>query len=210
MLMVRSSMLIVPLIFAFVLLAGCASQPEGLYGPPASLPPSSQPSIPAATPPAAPVKTTEEQAKDFCGQANVAMVYVCGNYFGVVSSLLGGGTTFYKDGNQVQCPVVGPDAMSEECKLLELGSNCAQIDICNPPAETMPGSDRDEHGCIGSAGYTWCEEKQKCLRIWEEACGEQIVGGDKDAHGCIGSAGYTWCEAKQKCLRVWEEECKVS
>ena len=32
------------------------------------------------------------------------------------------------------------------------------------------GGDRDEHGCIGSAGYSWCEPKQKCLRIWEEAC----------------------------------------
>lgn len=32
------------------------------------------------------------------------------------------------------------------------------------------GADRDEHGCIGSAGYSWCEEKNKCLRIWEENC----------------------------------------
>lgn len=32
------------------------------------------------------------------------------------------------------------------------------------------GGDRDEHGCIGSAGYSWCEAKQKCLRSWEEAC----------------------------------------
>ena len=34
----------------------------------------------------------------------------------------------------------------------------------------MPGSDRDSHGCIGSAGYTWCESKSKCLRTWEETC----------------------------------------
>jgi hypothetical protein len=33
-----------------------------------------------------------------------------------------------------------------------------------------PGSDRDSHGCIGPAGYTWCEAKQKCLRPWEESC----------------------------------------
>ena len=32
------------------------------------------------------------------------------------------------------------------------------------------GGDKDEHGCIGSAGYSWCEAKQKCLRVWEEAC----------------------------------------
>jgi len=34
----------------------------------------------------------------------------------------------------------------------------------------MPGSDRDEHGCIGSAGYSWCAPKNKCLRTWEEKC----------------------------------------
>ncbi len=32
------------------------------------------------------------------------------------------------------------------------------------------GGDKDEHGCIGSAGYQWCEPKNKCLRVWEEAC----------------------------------------
>lgn len=32
------------------------------------------------------------------------------------------------------------------------------------------GADKDEHGCIGSAGYSWCEPKEKCLRIWEEKC----------------------------------------
>ena len=32
------------------------------------------------------------------------------------------------------------------------------------------GGDKDIHGCIGSAGYLWCEQKQKCLRIWEEKC----------------------------------------
>lgn len=32
------------------------------------------------------------------------------------------------------------------------------------------GNDRDSHGCIGSAGYSWCEKSQKCIRVWEEAC----------------------------------------
>jgi hypothetical protein len=36
--------------------------------------------------------------------------------------------------------------------------------------EQRVGGDRDVHGCIGSAGYSWCEVKQKCLRIWEEKC----------------------------------------
>ncbi len=34
----------------------------------------------------------------------------------------------------------------------------------------MVGNDRDSHGCIGSAGYSWCQAKQKCLRTWEEPC----------------------------------------
>lgn len=32
------------------------------------------------------------------------------------------------------------------------------------------GSNRDDNGCIASAGYAWCESKEKCLRIWEEDC----------------------------------------
>ncbi len=32
----------------------------------------------------------------------------------------------------------------------------------------MPGSDRDSHGCIGSAGYIWSDATQKCVRPWEE------------------------------------------
>jgi hypothetical protein len=42
-------------------------------------------------------------------------------------------------------------------------SGCTQS---NP----IVGGDKDEHGCIPSAGYSWCEEKQKCLRVWEENC----------------------------------------
>lgn len=34
----------------------------------------------------------------------------------------------------------------------------------------MPGSDRDSHGCIPSAGYMWCDASQKCIRPWEENC----------------------------------------
>lgn len=36
--------------------------------------------------------------------------------------------------------------------------------------QNIVGNDRDTHGCIGSAGYSWCEVKNKCLRTWEEKC----------------------------------------
>jgi hypothetical protein len=29
------------------------------------------------------------------------------------------------------------------------------------------GADRDAHGCIGSAGYSWSALKQACIRIFE-------------------------------------------
>lgn len=29
------------------------------------------------------------------------------------------------------------------------------------------GGDRDEHGCIGSAGYVWSELKKECIRSFE-------------------------------------------
>ena len=33
----------------------------------------------------------------------------------------------------------------------------------------LVGSDRDEHGCIGSAGYTWSQALHDCIRVWEAA-----------------------------------------
>ncbi len=48
---------------------------------------------------------------------------------------------------------------------------------------SMPGSDRDEHGCIGSAGYVWSESTQECVRPWETPI-DVIDGGDSDEYGC--------------------------
>ncbi|WP_394825742.1 hypothetical protein [Pendulispora albinea] len=44
----------------------------------------------------------------------------------------------------------------------------AGSESARPPAP-MPGSDRDPHGCIGSAGYQWCAKENKCVRSWELA-----------------------------------------
>lgn len=33
--------------------------------------------------------------------------------------------------------------------------------------EQLVGGDRDKHGCIGSAGYTWSNIQNKCVRIFE-------------------------------------------
>ena len=41
---------------------------------------------------------------------------------------------------------------------------------CNngtPQQETMVGGDRDEHGCIGSAGYSWSALREECIQVFE-------------------------------------------
>lgn len=35
-----------------------------------------------------------------------------------------------------------------------------------PQPPLAPGSDRDAHGCIGSAGYAWCTGTNQCERPW--------------------------------------------
>jgi len=37
------------------------------------------------------------------------------------------------------------------------------------PAAPVVGGDRDAHGCIGSAGYQWCQRSGRCERPWELA-----------------------------------------
>ena len=37
-------------------------------------------------------------------------------------------------------------------------------------ATHLTGGEKDEHGCLIAAGYSWCDAKQKCIRVWEENC----------------------------------------
>ena len=57
--------------------------------------------------------------------------------------------------------------------------------------DVVVGGDRDEYGCIPSAGYTWCASRSECLRSWEEECPltEQICSG----------AGGNWNSCSNKC-----------
>lgn len=42
---------------------------------------------------------------------------------------------------------------------------CSQAETAQP----IVGGDRDEHGCIASAGYRWCAKTAQCERPWELA-----------------------------------------
>jgi len=37
--------------------------------------------------------------------------------------------------------------------------------ISNPKEQTV-GGERDKHGCLGAAGYSWNETEQECVREW--------------------------------------------
>ena len=113
--------------------------------------------------------TIQDEARAFCGKENVANVFVCGVYIRVVSSLTGGGSTFYSNGAEIaRCPVVAPDSMSSKCRQLLIGNNCVEQEInCT---SLLVGNDSDEHGCKASAGYSWCAVTEKCTRQWEEPC----------------------------------------
>ncbi|WP_042010502.1 hypothetical protein [Aeromonas fluvialis] len=54
---------------------------------------------------------------------------------------------------------------------------------CSTPEQHLVGSDRDSHGCIGSAGYQWSALTGKCVRLFEE--GIRLNPTDADQ---IGSA----------------------
>ena len=56
-----------------------------------------------------------------------------------------------------------------------------QEETATPPPPPAVGGDRDAHGCIGSAGYTWSEVKKTCIRIFEDgiALDPQTAVADK-------------------------------
>ena len=55
----------------------------------------------------------------------------------------------------------------QQAKVVDEGTNTEE--------DILVGGDIDEHGCIGSAGFSWCEAKEKCLRVFEESCDDQIL-----------------------------------
>lgn len=98
-------------------------------------------------------------------------------------------------------------------------AGCSSGDAPPAPQPPVTGADRDAQGCIGSAGYSWCEKEQACVRPWELAqqrgfdsteanfrdyCSHGVVGHVEDEEGTkpdriLGSAtlrgtlaGFRW------------------
>jgi hypothetical protein len=61
-----------------------------------------------------------------------------------------------------------PALILHACALLVALAACSAPRSTSPEAPRV-GADRDEHGCIASAGYTWCAREHACVRPWELA-----------------------------------------
>lgn len=89
------------------------------------------------------------------------LLWFAGNY-----PMTNSGADLINGNNKTQCTMEAklcPDGSA----VGRSGPNCEFLPC---PGGDVVGNDRDEHGCIPSAGYQWCEKKQKCLRSWEESC----------------------------------------
>lgn len=62
--------------------------------------------------------------------------------------------------------------------LVSCGSSAEKKAAATEDAEktAMVGNDKDEHGCIASAGYTWSEVQKDCIRLWEKGVRMDAVG----------------------------------
>jgi len=128
--------------------------------------------------------------------------------------------------NKCNCPedcnnaTAGPE--STHCQLITTKEVCnnyganicqwnEQTNSCIENNKNLVGNDSDSHGCKGSAGYSWCEGKKKCLRSWEENCTNVINNPnscEKDSD-CIcdndcacknkDSNHSIWCEVAGAC-----------
>ena len=66
-----------------------------------------------------------------------------------------------------ECIAAGNPAMESyprQCMTRDGETFTEEIEVHEEP---IIGGDRDEYGCLGSAGYTWNEDVGACIRTWE-------------------------------------------
>jgi len=64
---------------------------------------------------------------------------------------------------------------------------CADTDTSDVDIDKT-GADQDIHGCIGSAGYIWCERTTSCERPWELAKRKGLTNTEREFNAyCSGA-----------------------
>lgn len=56
------------------------------------------------------------------------------------------------------------------------------------------GNDRDEHGCLASAGYTWSEVQKDCIRLFEKGIRVNAADGSERSAFIVFSPDSTLAE----------------
>ena len=92
---------------------------------------------------------------------------------GTISGLVG----YKKD--QTVCTVAGGVTGYKEAEgqWIPPEPNIKDIEIKCGKIEPLIGGQRDEHGCLGPAGYMWSEEVNACIRGWELNENQRMAAG---------------------------------
>ncbi len=71
----------------------------------------------------------------------------------------------------------------------------------NQEKKVATGGDRDTHGCIGSAGYTWSMLKNECIRVFEQDV--QLSQKDnKDSYSSLAAVVFNADKSKAEVFLV--------
>jgi hypothetical protein len=75
--------------------------------------------------------------------------------------------------------------------------------------EPIIGGDRDEHGCLGPAGYAWDQEEQACIRPWSREAQEAPISpapaaGNQETIGIAGSQESVQASALGPLEGLWQ------
>ncbi len=72
----------------------------------------------------------------------------------------------------VQCITAPCDPVKQtfpnSCVAKAAGAKSFTSGACETTVPPVVGDDKDSHGCIASAGYTWSATDNKCIRAWEK------------------------------------------
>lgn len=99
-------------------------------------------------------------------------------------------------------------------KILGIGLIALLFFACHTASHKTPvkhenksiGGNKDAHGCSTSAGYTWSQLQQKCIRIFEE--GTALL--EVRTNNSYEQAAYIWLDKDHKKAEIFLPDTKKS